>query len=80
VEREINCILREGWASAYIAGGQIQQDRNTTMKSLRDFQLRILVSTDLVCSLLLFYLLSCIFNLVYFNLVYFIFFLLLLSI
>ncbi len=42
-------IIREGWASAYIAGGQVQEDRNYTMKSLRDFQLRILVSTDLVC-------------------------------
>jgi len=43
-----NRLNREGWASAYFAGGQLQEDRNLTMKSLRDFNLRILVSTDLI--------------------------------
>ena len=38
----------EGWPSKCISGAQIQQQRLQTFEDLQKFQLRILVSTDLV--------------------------------
>jgi superfamily II DNA/RNA helicase len=38
----------EGWPSNFIAGGQAQQQRLGTMVALKDFQIRVLISTDLV--------------------------------
>ncbi len=36
----------EGWPASCIAGGQAQQQRLGTMPALRDFHIRVLISTD----------------------------------
>ncbi len=38
----------EGFSSAFIAGSQTQEERIHAMKGLKSFQLRVLVSTDVV--------------------------------
>ena len=41
-------LQEEGWPSAYIAGGLAQQERSAAIAALRDFKIRVLISTDLV--------------------------------
>jgi len=40
-------LCEQGWPSSFIAGGQDQDHRSNTFYSLKNFKLRILVSTDL---------------------------------
>lgn len=44
-----NSLTKEGWSTRFIAGEQEQQLRQEAMELLREFKLRVLVSTDLVC-------------------------------
>ncbi len=41
-------LRKHGWPSEYISGSQEQESRLKAISSLKDFQLRVLVSTDLV--------------------------------
>ncbi|KYQ88603.1 putative RNA helicase [Tieghemostelium lacteum] len=41
-------LTKEGWPAYYISGDQTQKDRSQTMQALKNFQLRVLVSTDLI--------------------------------
>ena len=43
-----NTLTKHGWANRFISGGHDQADRQESMEALRSFQLRVLVSTDLV--------------------------------
>lgn len=49
-EQLSNLLTAKGWPAAYISGSQEQKQRLEAMSSLRKFQLRVLVSTDLVTS------------------------------
>ncbi|XP_022236392.1 uncharacterized protein LOC106475444 isoform X2 [Limulus polyphemus] len=40
-------LLKKGWPTAFISGSQEQSDRLKTMNQLKNFKLRVLVSTDL---------------------------------
>ncbi|XP_076312960.1 uncharacterized protein LOC143226196 [Tachypleus tridentatus] len=40
-------LLKKGWPTAFISGSQEQCDRLETMNQLKNFKLRVLVSTDL---------------------------------
>eukprot|EP01132_Coremiostelium_polycephalum_P005819 gene5819-7243_t len=47
-EELLRLLNREGWPSSYISGSQSQSVRLQTMSALKQFKLRILISTDLI--------------------------------
>jgi len=44
----VDALNDAGWPSAFISGAMLQAERTAAMEGLRNFQLRVLVSTDLV--------------------------------
>ena len=42
-------LTEMGWMSGYISGGLSQEQRLDVMEQMRDFKLRVLVCSDLVC-------------------------------
>lgn len=49
-----NTLTKHGWSNKFISGAHEQEARNEAMEALRNFSLRILVSTDLVRLILIF--------------------------
>ncbi|EFA76013.1 putative RNA helicase [Heterostelium album PN500] len=47
-EEVCKLLVRRGWPTRYIAGAMEQRERLLVMEELKDFKLRILVSTDLI--------------------------------